>query len=312
MDGFMPVMRTKLPALLLSILLCSSLIAQDSSEAEVHFNRGETNLQSNQYNAAIKEFQQAIRLKPKWPEAYFKLGMTYSAIPIVSGGTGENLKAALKAFEEAVRLKPDWPEALVELASKYSSFQQYDKAITSLKRATSLKPELAEAHQDLGIAYLYTGHYKDAITTLQEAIRLKPAQPLPHKLLGLAYLVVAERDKALEEYKRLQELDPEMAKYLSNAIQNPDKPTFGLASAKLISAPKPDYPAAAKGISGNVTVEVAIDEQGKVTSARAITGPAELRGAAEAAALKARFTPTKLSGAPVSVKGIITFSFIPQ
>jgi TonB family protein len=302
----------KLPSLLVSILLCSSVIAQDSSDAEMYFNRGEANLQSNQYNAAIKEFQQAIRMKPKWPEAYFKLGVAYSGIPISVGSNGENLKAALKAFEEAVRLKPDWPEALVELGSKYSSFQQYDKAITSLKRAISLKPELAEAHQHLGIAYLYTGHYNDAITTLQEAIRLKPAQPLAHKLLGLANLVVDERDKALEEYKLLQALDPEMAKYLNNAIQNPDKPTFGVASAKLISVPKPDYPAAAKGISGNVTVEVAIDEQGKVTSARAITGPVELRGAAEAAALKARFTPTKLSGTPVSVNGVITFRFVPQ
>jgi len=65
-------------------------------------------------------------------------------------------------------------------------------------------------------------------------------------------------------------------------------------------------------LSGNVTVEVAIDEQGKVTSARPITGPAELRGPAEAAALKACFTPTKLSGMPFSVNRVITFSFVPQ
>jgi TonB family protein len=160
--------------------------------------------------------------------------------------------------------------------------------------------------------YLYTGHYSDAITSLQEAIRLNPALPLAHKLLGLAYLVVDERDKALQEYKVLLSLDPEMAKYLDGAINNPDKPTFGVARGKLLSVPKPDYPSGAKGISGNVTVEVAIDEHGKVTSARAISGPPELRSAAESAALKARFSPTKLSGMPVSVKGIITFSFVTQ
>jgi TonB family protein len=300
---------TKLVSLLLVTLLCSAVIAQDSTEAQVHFDRGELSLQSKDYNAAIKEFKQAIRLRPNWPEAHFELGRAYAAIPINPGSGPENVQAALKAFEEAVRLKPDWPEALVELASKYSSFQQYDKAIPALKQAISLKPELAQAHQALGMQYLNTGNFLDAMTSLKEAIRLKPEQPLPHKLLGLAYLVVDERDSALEEYKILQTLDPEMAKYLDSAIHSPEKPTFGLTQSRLISVPAPDYPIDARDISGKVTVEVKVDEQGKVTSARAISGPAKLRAAAEAAALKARFSPTKISGKAVSVKGIITFNF---
>ena len=62
------------------------MVAQTGSDAEVHFSRGESYLQSNQYNEAIKEFRQAISLKPEWPEAYFQLGSAYSAIPIVAGG----------------------------------------------------------------------------------------------------------------------------------------------------------------------------------------------------------------------------------
>lgn len=306
--------KTNCAALLLSMVLSSTVLAQVSSEADVHFNLGKTYLQLNQYDEAVREFHQAISLKPTWPEAYFELGIAYSAIPIRSGDTRDNLTAALKAFEEAIRLKPDWPEALVELGSKYHSLQQFDKAITALKRAINLKPELAQAHQQLGIEYLYIGHYKDAIDSLQEAVRLKPTQPLPHELLGLAYLVVDEPQKALEEYKILLPLDARMAAYLNNAIQSPNKPTFGVANGKLISVPKLVYPDAArsKHISGKVTVEVTIDEQGRVTSARAISGPGELRGAAETAALKARFAPTKLSGTPVSVNGVITFNFVPQ
>lgn len=306
---------TRIPAVLFSILLCAStVLPQDSSDAEVHFSRGEGYLRSNRSNEAINEFQRAVSIKPKWPEAYFKLGMAYSAIPITSDSTGENLKAALKAFEEAVRLKPDWPEALTELGSKYSTFQQYDKAIRSLKKAIALKAELVEAHENLAIVYLYVGHYREAVDRLQEAIRLKPELPRPHKLLGLAYLVLDDREKALAQYQILQSLDVEMARYLNSAIQNPSKPTFGVASGKLISVPKPDYPDSAKSkrISGSVTVEVSIDEQGKVTSARALNGPVELQGAAEAAAMKARFAPTKLSGAAVTVKGVITFNFVRQ
>jgi len=303
-----------MPALLLSILLCSLVFAQNSSDAEVHFTRGEAYLRSNQYGDAIKEFQQAVAINPKWPDAYFKLGMAYSAVPLTNGDTGENLKAALKAFEKAVQLRPEWPEALTELGSKYSSLLQYDKAIGSLKKAIALNAELEQAHENLAIAYLYIGHYTEARDRLLEAIRIKPEFPRPHKLLGLAYLILDEREKALAQYQILQSLDPEMARYLNSAIQSRSKPTFGVTSGKLISVPKPDYPAAAKsnGISGSVTVEVEIDEEGKVTSVRSLNGPVELRSAAEAAAMKARFTATKLSGTGVTVKGVITFNFAPQ
>ena len=60
---------------------------------------------------------------------------------------------------------------------------------------------------------------------------------------------------------------------------------------------------------GTVTVEVVLDESGKVVSAVASSGPTILRDAAVQAALKARFSPTKLSGQPVKVTGVINYKF---
>jgi protein TonB len=54
---------------------------------------------------------------------------------------------------------------------------------------------------------------------------------------------------------------------------------------------------------------VTIDEQGKVIAARAISGHSILHGSAVAAARRARFAPTKLSGQPVKVTGIINYRF---
>ena len=62
-------------------------------------------------------------------------------------------------------------------------------------------------------------------------------------------------------------------------------------------------------VSGTVTVDVILDENGKVVSATASSGPTILRDAAIAAALKARFSPTKLSGQPVKVSGVINYKF---
>ena len=87
----------------------------------------------------------------------------------------------------------------------------------------------------------------------------------------------------------------------------------GVLNAKAISLPKPSYPSAARAVhaSGAVNVQVTIDEKGNVTSASAVSGHPLLRAAATAAARQARFSPTKLSGAPVKVTGVIVYNFVP-
>ena len=78
------------------------------------------------------------------------------------------------------------------------------------------------------------------------------------------------------------------------------------------SLPQPTYPPAAKAVraAGTVTVQVKIDENGNVVSASAVSGHPLLKTAAEQAARRAKFSPTKLSGQPVSVTGVITYNFI--
>jgi TonB family protein len=85
----------------------------------------------------------------------------------------------------------------------------------------------------------------------------------------------------------------------------------GVLSGTAISLPPPLYPEAAKLMRtfGVVSVDVVLDETGKVISATATSGPVSLRGAAVQAALKARFSPTKLSGQPIKVSGVIKYIF---
>ena len=85
----------------------------------------------------------------------------------------------------------------------------------------------------------------------------------------------------------------------------------GVMTGKATHLPKPVYSAAAKavGAQGSVTVQILVDETGKVVSAKAANGHILLRQAAVDAALKARFGPTTLTGVPVKVTGIINYNF---
>jgi protein TonB len=88
----------------------------------------------------------------------------------------------------------------------------------------------------------------------------------------------------------------------------------GVLNSKAISLPQPAYAPAARAVraTGAVSVQVLVDERGEVVNANAVSGHPLLRSAAVQAARKARFAPTKLSGQPVKVSGVLTFRFSPK
>ena len=85
----------------------------------------------------------------------------------------------------------------------------------------------------------------------------------------------------------------------------------GVLNGIALALPPPSYPDTARRMrqAGLVQVEVVVDENGKVISARALSGPSTLRDVAVEAAYRARFSPTKLSGQPVKVTGQINYNF---
>ena len=100
----------------------------------------------------------------------------------------------------------------------------------------------------------------------------------------------------------------------------PPKPTphapisGGVLNGRAVRLVTPPYPAIARSAhaAGAVQVQVLIDEDGNVISAHATSGHPLLQAAAVAAARSSKFTPTKLSGQPVKVNGVIIYNFVAQ
>ena len=97
---------------------------------------------------------------------------------------------------------------------------------------------------------------------------------------------------------------------------DPPKPprvvSKGVITGLAIVLPKPSYPLMAKQIrlQGQVSVQVLVDESGRVVSAKALSGHPLLTVEAQRAAMQARFSPTKLGDQPVKVSGVITYNFV--
>lgn len=88
----------------------------------------------------------------------------------------------------------------------------------------------------------------------------------------------------------------------------------GILQGRVRSLPQPAYPPIAKAVhaSGEVTVKVVVDEEGKVVAAQAVSGHPLLQSAAIKAAHAAQFAPTLLEGKPVKVVGTISYNFVGQ
>jgi|GEM_PF-3528456 len=93
---------------------------------------------------------------------------------------------------------------------------------------------------------------------------------------------------------------------------DPNAISGGVLNGKATNKPQPVYPpiAAAARAQGVVVVQVTVDEEGHVISARAMSGHPLLQQAAVKAARQARFAPTRLEGKPVKVQGVITYNFV--
>lgn len=123
-----------------------------------------------------------------------------------------------------------------------------------------------------------------------------------------------QMNQPLPEQAATKPLPPPEIKKPPVDVKPPQKPvtqSLGVVNGRAKFLPKPTYTAAAKAVraTGDVNVQVLIDEQGNVVSANAANGHPLLRAEAERAARNAKFAPTLLSKQPVKVSGVIIYKF---
>jgi tetratricopeptide (TPR) repeat protein len=74
-----------------------------SAEAQRYFDRGTAAMEMKDFQAAIREFGQAAKLAPDWPDAVYNLGAAHEI--------AEHYEEAIKCYREYVRLAPDAEDA---------------------------------------------------------------------------------------------------------------------------------------------------------------------------------------------------------
>jgi len=130
------------------------------------YGRGITKLDQYNYREAAEDFTQAIKLDPKYIEAYFKRGYSYTWV--------SKHQEALTDFNQAIVLDPNYLDAYLNRGWSQLFLQNDQAALEDFNRAIRLNPNYADAYAHQGMAYIKMGKYQAALESSKQAIRLEP------------------------------------------------------------------------------------------------------------------------------------------
>lgn len=325
------------PVFLVSLFLSGALLqsqpAQDSPELKEasDLTTSVAKLMGEQkYNEALPLAKRALEIRERLlPRDDPRIGNSLIYLAGVYGAKKDNGKAKetlerLLQFQterfgaDNARLAP----TLERLAVLYFKDDDYSKTEAAYKRALALKEkeygndhvEVAHTLYGLGQFYRARGDFESGSPVYRRALRIyakhSGVSSTDFSRTRDAYSCMGYETNSI--YNVWGEINS-----IFRVGEDPNRPTdipFGaVLNGKAISLPKPEYTAAAKEHreSGTVIVRVTIDETGTVVEAVDQCGaPQYISQSALKAAYKARFTPTKISGKPITVTGVIQYNFV--
>jgi tetratricopeptide (TPR) repeat protein len=144
----------------------NQVIKVEPNYALVYNNRGRAYYLKGEYDKAIADFNQAISLDPKYAEAYNNRGLAYYA-------KGE-LDKALADYNQAITLNPEFPLAFNYRAYVYLARKDYEHAYADVKRAIQLWPREVAWHVTSAEIFLSMGDNARAINDLEFALKMSP------------------------------------------------------------------------------------------------------------------------------------------
>jgi tetratricopeptide (TPR) repeat protein len=113
----------------------SNQTTQTNPQAKTLFDQGEGYSKEQKWDLAIAAYQQAVRIDPKYVEAWNNLAHAYRKTT--------QYNKALDAYQQAVGLKPDFPNAHEYLARTYLAMGNKDGAMREYEIVKRLDSKMA-------------------------------------------------------------------------------------------------------------------------------------------------------------------------
>lgn len=174
----------------------------------IYLFKGISNANKGQYKQAIKDYNKAIEINPKYAEAYYNMGNIYAI--------NSHYDRAISNYNKAIEINQKFYIAYVNRGNAYSNRGQCDRAITDFTKAIEINPKFAKAYYNRGVAYYDNDQHDQAIEDWTKAIDINPEYANAYNNRGRAYDYKGQYDLAISDYNMAIEINPKFAQAYYN------------------------------------------------------------------------------------------------
>ncbi|MFE1748934.1 tetratricopeptide repeat protein [Coleofasciculus sp. H7-2] len=151
------------------------------------------------YQAALDDFNEAIKRNPDFYDAYLGRSTIYLGI--------EDYQKAIEDLNVALDLNLDYPAAFLRRGSIWGELGEYEKAIEDFNEAIESKAEdastyYADSYYKRGLAYLKLAENQKAVENFNEAIKLDSKYREAYYSRGIAYDKQGKYNEAIKDYSQ--------------------------------------------------------------------------------------------------------------
>jgi len=179
-----------------------------------YHNRGIAYYKKGEKNNALKNYDEAIRLKPDYANSYFGKGKVYDD----RGDKGDK-KNALENYKKAIEFGYTTANIYVSVGDIYyydKELKDDDKALSNYNDAVRLGYKNANTYRSMGYIYYNKGDYNKAIESYKKVIDLDSKNANVYVNMGNAYKEQGNNQKAVETYDEAINLDQKNAYAYNN------------------------------------------------------------------------------------------------
>lgn len=170
------------------------------SNPETWFWLGEALLRANDFGGAISAYQQALTLRPNFPEVHLGLAQVRAA--------QNDIEGALAQVQEGLRQRPNYAEALLFQGKLQQQLGRTSEALVSYDNSIRANGRIAESYYRRAMIYISNEENAAAVRDLQRAVQLQPNFPEAHYWMGRAYYAQRRLQSALSSLRQAISLNP--------------------------------------------------------------------------------------------------------
>jgi tetratricopeptide (TPR) repeat protein len=177
--------------------------------------------------AAINSYKEALKYDPNNPSIYYQLGQIYIMMGDIETAKAasqqtqknsqvqlpdkakEDLTLAKQNFEKSAELKSNYLPAQFMIAVVLDRLGEIDQAIAKLEESKKINPTDAGLIFQLGVLYYKNEQFDKARVELESSVKLADNYSNARYFLGLIYDKQGDKQKALEQFKKVAELNPD-------------------------------------------------------------------------------------------------------